>query len=95
VPGRAAGIGVNLVVRLGLRVWLGAAGQGLAVGIARAVARIIGDQVAGFEQLTQVQIRAQVVGGGLFDRRGGRLPVVGHNGAFLGGKVIALVYADQ
>ena len=66
----------------------------LAVGVARG--HPVGHRVARLEERAQVEIRAQVVGGGFFHRRRGPgLSVVGNDGGLVGREVVALVDGDE
>jgi hypothetical protein len=40
--------------------------------------------IAGLEQFAEIEVGAQVVGGGFLDRRGGGLSVVGDDGVRVG-----------
>ena len=67
----------------------------LAVGIARTRRRIHVQLIARFQQLAQIEVGTQVIGGGLPDGGGVRMPVVGDDRILVGGEVVALVDADQ
>ena len=69
--------------------------DGLPVRISRPNAGIPVQLIAGFQKLAQIEVGAQVIGGRLLDRRGGRFSVVGDDGAVVRRVVVSFIDADQ